>query len=233
MTSSSPQPFQLHTLTICDPIQGWEQLGFSVVADTNPGMHSVQIGSTTLVIIEPQSNDDQRGLLGWHVDSVDGDIDGLATHIHQVAPTATDSHDDHHVHANGISSIDHIVVRTGDSERSIAAFEAVGLTSRRGRTTSSYGSPMLQTFFWLGDVILELVGPAAGEPTTDESPSFFGLACVAADLSATAATLGDLLGTPRAAVQDQREIAGLRTQQVGVSVPVVVMSPHMKTDSGS
>jgi hypothetical protein len=86
---------------------------------------------------------------------------------------------------------------------------------------------MRQTFLWAGDVIVELVAPDDGEPRTDEPTSIFGLALVAADLDVTAASLGDLLGTPRPAVQQGRRIAGLRGREVGISVPIAVMSPHV------
>jgi hypothetical protein len=58
----------------------------------------------------------------------------------------------------------------------------------------------------------------------------FGLALVADDLDATAAQLGELLSTPKPAVQPGRRIAGLRGAQVGISVPVAVMSPHVRSE---
>lgn len=131
------------------------------------------------------------------------------------------------VHPNGIVRIDHVVVRSGDSDRTVAEFERAGLDVRGERSTNSYGSPMRQTFLWAGDVIVELIAPDAGEPRTDEPTSIFGLALSAADLDATSAYLGELLGTPKAAVQPGRRIAGLRGAKVGISVPVAVMSPHV------
>ena len=68
--------------------------------------------------------------------------------------------------------------------RTTAAFEAAGLPARRTRLTDTYGSPLLQTFFRAGEVIIELIGPqeAAGDGPT----AFFGLAHTVADLDATA-----------------------------------------------
>ena len=131
------------------------------------------------------------------------------------------------MHPNGIVRIDHVVVRSGDADRTVAAFEAAGLEVRGGRSTTSYGSPMRQVFLWAGDVIVELVAPDHGEPTTDEPTSVFGLALVANDLDATAAHLGELLSPPRDAVQQGRRIAGLRGREVGISLPIAVMSPHV------
>jgi hypothetical protein len=87
---------------------------------------------------------------------------------------------------------------------------------------------MRQVFFWAGDVIVELIGPDRDEPVTDEATSFFGLALVADDLDATASRLGELLSTPKDAVQPGRRIAGLRGARVGITVPVAVMSPHVR-----
>ena len=85
---------------------------------------------------------------------------------------------------------------------------------------------MSQNFFWAGDVILELVGPDSGEPSTDEPTSIFGLASVAPDLAATVQFLGGLMGEPKPAVQPDRMIAGFRNKAVGISLPIAVMTPH-------
>lgn len=229
MADSAPNSFQLHSISISDPVSGWESLGFTVEGDSDASARVVRLGQTALIITEPEVETQSRGILGWNVDGIDSHIEGISTiphdttsHAHELSPTTSQPH------PNNIDRIDHIVIRTGDMQRTIKQFQSAGLEPRRGRETTSYGSPMLQTFFWLGDVILELVGPADGEPTTDEAPTFFGIALVSTDLDDTAATLGDLLGTPRPAVQENRLIAGLRTKSVDVSVPIVVMSPHVK-----
>ncbi len=67
-------------------------------------------------------------------------------------------------------------------------------------------------------------------PPPTEPTSIFGLALVAADLDRTAETLGELLGAPKPAVQAGRRIAGLRHRQAGISLPIAVMSPHVRTD---
>ena len=53
-------------------------------------------------------------------------------------------------------------------------------------------------------------------------------AIVADDLDATAERLGELLGAPKDAVQTGRRIAGLRGAQVGITIPIAVMSPHVQ-----
>jgi hypothetical protein len=208
---------QLRTIVLGDRPEAWAAAGFAV---SEPG--TVTLGSTTVRL---DSSGD--GFVAWHLDDVDvdADLDGLVSTAIVAAPGATD-------HPNGIASIDHVVVRTGDTDRTVAAFGAVGLHPRGERATASYGAPMRQVFFWAGDVIVELIGPDEGEPTTDEPASVFGLALSATDLDATAAHLGDLLGTPKDAVQPGRRIAGLRGRQVGISLPIAVMSPHVRAGRG-
>ena len=36
------------------------------------------------------------------------------------------------------------------------------------------------------------------------------------------------MGTPKDAVQDGRRIAGLRGKEVGIRLPIAVMSPHVR-----
>ena len=72
------------------------------------------------------------------------------------------------------------------------------------------------------DIEVDVIGDDPNEPT-----SVFGLALVADDLDTTAAHLGELLSTPRDAVQQGRRIAGLRGREIGISLPIAVMSPHV------
>ena len=67
-------------------------------------------------------------------------------------------------HANGATYIDHVVLLSPSLPRTTAALEALGLVQRGERDTDTYGAPMRQIFFRLGEVILELVGsPEPGE----------------------------------------------------------------------
>ena len=204
------RPHQLLTIDLGDAPDAWRNAGFDVADDG-----TFALGTTTV-----RCTGTGVPFQGWAIDGIGAALDGLAPVGPGHATTNAAPH------PNGISRIDHVVVRTGDCARTIAAFEGAGLEVRGGRSTTSYGPPMRQTFFWAGDVILELVGPDEGEPTTDEATSIFGLALVADDLDATAARLGELMGTPKDAVQDGRRIAGLRGREVGIALPVAVMSPH-------
>lgn len=206
---------QLTAITLGDTPTAWSDAGFRV----GPG-DAVTLGSTRVRL-----TGSGEGFEGWALDGVEAPLDGLAVTTAPPEPSSGDAAPN----PNGITSIDHVVVRTGDCGRTIAAFTDAGFEVRGGRSTTSYGAPMRQTFFWAGDVILELVGPDAGEPTTDEPTSIFGLALVAEDLDRTAASLGELLGEPKAAVQPGRRIAGLRHRQLGMSLPLAVMSPHVRS----
>jgi hypothetical protein len=205
------RPHQLRCITVGDAADAWAAAGFAVGDDA-----TLVLGATVI-----HCTGSGTGFEGWAIDGVEHPLDGLAHRPGPGSPPAGPGH------PNGITRIDHVVVRTGDCSRTIEAFTAAGLEVRGGRSTTSYGAPMRQTFFWAGDVILELVGPDDGEPITDEVTSIFGLALVADDLDATAAHLGPLLGTPRDAVQPGRRIAGLRGGEVGIALPVAVMSPHL------
>ena len=63
------------------------------------------------------------------------------------------------VHPNGTIAIDHLVMVTPDLPRTVAAIEGrLGLPLKRSRDTDTYGAPMRQAFFRLGEVILEVIG---------------------------------------------------------------------------
>jgi hypothetical protein len=157
-----------------------------------------------------------QGMCAWSLAGIGsgGGIDGLATHSAPRDPSvATGSG----AHRNRVTTIDHLVVTSPDCQRTIDALQAVGLEPRRTRTHGS----MRQTFFRLGPVILELVGPPA--PDGDGPARFWGIAFTVDDLDATAAFLGEHLGPVKDAVQPGRRIASLR-KEAGLAVPVAFMS---------
>ncbi len=224
---------RLCTLHVGDDPSTWRTAGFDV-SDGLAGWW-VQLGA---VRIQLHGSDGPRGLLRWDLDTAGqpgptpgatqptstADIDGLPTAWAPdtpelpLAPAPT--------HPNRVNAIDHVVVSSPDVDRTVGALTDQGFRERRRRTTGRYGEPMVQVFFWVGDVILELVGPT-DVPAGEVGPAaFFGLALISTDLEATAAGLGELLGTPREAVQPGRLIATLRLERLGGSVPTVIMSQH-------
>lgn len=217
----------LARLTVADAQDAWRAAGFEVGDGGRCRLGSVE------VVLAPEEG--KKGVRSWALREVsvptDGRLEGLRTSDQR------DVDDDVcgqavrvGVHPNGTTSIDHVVVMTPDIERTIAAFEAAGLALRRRREGEAYGSVMLQAFFRLGEVVLEVVG--SPEPTGDGPARFFGLAVTVADLDATSALLGEHLGAAKEAVQPGRRIATLRSS-AGVGTPVAFMSPEPDGEGGA
>jgi catechol 2,3-dioxygenase-like lactoylglutathione lyase family enzyme len=220
---------RLLSITVADDPATWESLGFTVTD------HAVRVGSTAFILSGvgatfPDGSPATNGFLDWILTADDGElpatIDGIVTGSvigagePPVAP----------VHPNGITAIDHIVVATPDLERTVSAFEDLGIECRRRRDAGAYGSQkMRQAFFWLGDVILEVVGPEVidADPAKASRPSsFFGIALISPDLEQTCAFLGDRMKPSVDAVQHGRKIATV-SSKAGAKIPIAVMSPHI------
>jgi hypothetical protein len=194
-------------LVVADDPSRWRDAGFTVDGDV------AALGSVRVRLAGQR--DDRRGITAWtlcgDVAPVDA-IDHLPTEVLERAPVAPA------LHANGTTAIDHIVIATPDWPRTIAALEKVGFDLRRERDAGR----MRQGFFKAGPVVLEVVG--GHEVTGDGPASFFGLALNVADLDATKAFYGDLLGDPKPAVQPGRRIATLRHRDAGLSTAIAFMS---------
>lgn len=119
-------------------------------------------------------------------------------------------------HRLGATAVDHVVVLCGDVHATIAA---LGTTPRRidERDGRRYGFVLAET------ALLEFVGPAA---TNDRPARLWGLALTVADLDEAVARLAGACGTPKDAVQPGRRIATVRHEQLGLSVPTVLLSPR-------
>jgi len=202
-------------ILVGDPPEAWEAAGFAVDADG-----TCRIGTVRVRLL---GRDGGKRILGWSLRGApaarlaDGRLDGLPTSASTADPAEPATH------PNGATHIDHVVLLSPDLARTTAALAALGIEQRGERETESYGAPMRQIFFRLGEVILELVG---GTEAGEGDPGFFGLAITVADLDATAALLGDHLGAAKDAVQDGRRIATLRHRDLGMSVATALMSPE-------
>jgi len=208
-------------ILVGDEPDAWRSAGFTVDDDG-----TCRVGR---VRIRLAGRDGGKRIRTWSLCELDADLldrdesSGL-THIDGIPTTASTADPCNPAdHANGAVLIDHIVLVTPDQQRTVAAFERVGLAARRTRETDTYGAPFLQTFFRAGEVILELIGPET--PSGDGRAGFFGLAFTVADLDATAALLGDGLGDVKDAVQPGRRIGTLRHKQFDISVATALMSP--------
>jgi hypothetical protein len=197
-------------IQVADPADAWAQAGFSIDADAICRIGGVRIrltgsGSTT-------------GIIGWSLRGLPsgGDLDGIPTTRSDTlaAEPAT--------HANGATSIDHVVLLTPDLARTVAALAAVGVEPRRERDAELGGRPIRQIFFRLGEVIVEVVG---SPETKGEGPStLWGLTYVVADVDATAAYFADRTTPVKDAVQRGRRITTLHHQKFGMSVRTAFIS---------
>ena len=202
-------------ILVGDPREGWEAAGFTVDDDG-----TCRIGSVRVRLV---GRDGGKRILAWSLRGApdarlaDGVLDGLPTTASDASPPP------HATHRNGATHIDHVVMLSPDLARTTAALGQLGIEPRGERDTDTYGAPMRQIFFRLGEVILELVGQP--DATGDGDPGFFGLAITVADLDAVADQLGEHLGTIKDAVQEGRRIATLRHRDLGMSVATALMSP--------
>ncbi len=183
-------------------------------------------------LIGPQAALDTpaSGVIAWGVSDLGGasppaigdvmTIDGIATTVEARQDQRPPTPD----HANGVFRIDHLVIRTSNTPKTVAALEALGGQRRGGRDTNSAGEAVDMTFFWAEDTLLELAGPR--EPKSDTKPArLAGIAYACNDLDATVALLGERSTTPVDAVQPGRRISAL-TPSAGSSVPTAFMTPH-------
>ena len=203
----------LTALTVGDPPPVWAALGFTLEAG------AARVGHVDIHLGGPRP-----GITAWRICGLDPaitDLDGLPVAHAPEPPPDTDAAAPH---PNGIDGLDHVVLATPDLPRTVDALVDAGLELRRVRDTGTDGSGRArqQAFFWLGSVILEVVGPA--EPAGTGAPSLWGLAFTG-DLAQASAHLGDRLRSARPAVQPGRMIATL-DRSAGSSVPIVIMSPH-------
>lgn len=199
-------------LLIADRPRAWTSAGFSL----DPG-GVCRVGDVRLRLL---GEDAGSGLTGWTLRDLPAglsDIDGVPT-ARSDAPPA-----DPMQHANGVKSIDHVVLLSPDVDRTVAALAALDLHPRRERADKLGGLPVRQVFYRLGSVVLEVVGPRR---TTKPGPSsLWGITFTVADIDATAERLGERATPVKDAVQPGRRITTVRHRDFGMSVRVAMISP--------
>ena len=212
-------PPAIDDLEIADPPEAWEAAGFAVDDDG-----SCRVGTVRLRLVG--RDDGRKGIRSWGLRDLPGadaagaaDVDGVVTRVTEQGPVEPATH------PNLSLLIDHAVLATPDIDRTVEALGAIGLEPRRERESGTYGSPMRQVFFRMGEVILELIGPGEPDPAYADRPArFFGLAFTVDDLDATNALLGPHLGDVKDAEQPGRRIVTLRHKELGLSTAVAFMS---------
>jgi hypothetical protein len=193
---------RIEQLTLGGDPARWAEAGFTIAGD------AMLVGEVPLAFVSG------TGLLGWLLNELDAEVDGLPIASPAAGGPAERSH------PNGAVRIDHLVVLTPDLKRTTAALEAIGVERRRLREVETDGSPLRQGFFRLGEVILEVVEHARVDPGPAR---FWGITFAVADLDAAAELLGEKLGSVRDAVQPGRRIATVR-REVGLGLPVALIS---------
>ena len=206
----------IDTIEIADPPEAWQSAGFTV--DDNG---TCVVGHVRLRLVGRDG--DRKRIQSWSLRGVpDGtnSVDGLATAVSDDAMPETVTH------ANGVELIDHLVIMSPDVDRTIAALNAAGVPTLRTRHVDpeQYGFEARQTFFRLGEVVLELIGP--NEPQDDRPAAFFGLAYTVHDIDALPQFYGEHLGRVKDAVQPGRRITTLHHKELGMSVATAFMSPE-------
>jgi hypothetical protein len=186
-------------LVIADEPEAWSAAGFNV-ADAVCRVSRVRIRLT--------GKGKLRGIAGWRL--------GDGASAEQAGP-----------HPNGATRIDHVVMLSPDIDMTIIDLQEQGFELRREREGSTPGGSTRQAFFRAGEPILEVVQAPEGTSMAADpgrEARLWGLAFVVEDMDRPAAVLGDLLGTPRDAVQPGRRIATVRAE-AGLGPAVAFMTP--------
>ena len=191
----------------------WEKIGFA------PRDSAFQVGQVACAIGATEPS------WAFDIDGVGPDrLCGITTEEF-AAPLSTDGFSQQ---PNGAFKIDHVVVVSDAPSQTKAIFEKFGLVGKGARSVGSGDSQRSQCFFWSGELLIELVGPAVEQQGASPRARIWGVTFVVDEFAALLALGGGLVSEPRDAVQAGRQIAiaGLQ-QELGVELAFI--SPHTKT----
>ena len=200
-------------IEVADPADAWTRAGFSVDSDA-----VCRIGGVRIRLVGRGRG---TGIVGWSLRGLPpgGSLDALdgipTTRSGAVAAVPAE-------HANGVTSIDHLVLLSPDLGRTVASLAAVGVEPRRERDGELGGRPIRQIFFRFGEVIIEVVGSPGTR--SEGSSTFWGITYNVADIDATASFFGDRTSPVKEAVQPGRRITTLRHHEFGMSVRTAMIS---------
>lgn len=175
----------------------------------------------------PSQPTDIAGLPVVHVDDARSD-QHVTTRAHGTAPNAvppaasSSSGQASRAFELEVVGVDHVVVLADDVRSACTEIERASGAPLKRVKESDRG---VQGFHRLGNVILEVVERRVVEPQQRSSvATYWGFVIVVADLDAAARHLGpDVIGTPKNAVQEGRQIATVRSG-AGLGVPLALMS---------
>ena len=221
---ASGRPAALLALDVADDPASWARAGFTVTDSC------VHLGGLALRLVGP---DRRRGVVAWSVVGRDGGpavgaaVDGIAVvpppgaDDAELPPTARE-------HANTAVAVDHVVLATPDLAATTESLGAVGWVTRR-TVPDPRGTGRTMRFFLVptgsaGRVVLEVIADPDGGP---RRPTVWGLAITALDLDAARRRLGEeAIGKARDAVQPGRRIATVRHGELGMGLPLALITPR-------
>ena len=207
--SNSPQ---ISELSLPGAPSLWEALGFAVVGA------SFVVGEVTCRLSAPEPS---WGFAG--ADSVPNEICGVPTTGAELAPPSSGASR----HANGAFKIDHVVLVSQSPTKTKEELEAFGLVGRGARLLGSGSSRRAAMFFWSGELLIELVGPADEAADATSFAQLWGVTFVADNFDRLATVAVDLVSPPRDAVQPGRQIVTV-DGSAGLGVGVAFITPHVK-----
>ena len=185
-------------LEIADEPEAWSAAGFRVDGD---------VCTVSRVRLRLAGKGPRRGIVGWTLDARDAPGEPAAPH------------------PNGAVAVDHVVMLSPDLDATVAELRGEGFDLCRLREGDTPGGSTRQAFFRAGEPILEVVqAPEGTSAARGGAARLWGLALTVEDMDAAADALGDLLGTPRDAVQPGRRIATVRPE-AGLGPAVAFMTP--------
>ncbi len=193
----------------------WEALGFSISSS------QMRIGQVLCRVGASEAS--------WGFDSADvliSEIASIASPHGVAGETAPASI----AHANGAFKIDHVVLASDDPVDTTSQLESFGFVAKGERVVGDADAQRSQTFFWSGELLLELVGPAPASGAHSPRARIWGVTFVVDDLDRLKQAAGSLLGPARDAVQPGRQIATVGGD-AGVGPKIAFMTPHIRGSS--
>ncbi len=130
-------------------------------------------------------------------------------------------------HPNQAFKIDHVVVASASPSESKRELEEFGFVASGERPAAEGQSQWSQSFFWSGELLIELVGPIDESADSAPQAEIWGVTFVVNDFGPLRAVAGGLVGAARPAAQPGRQIATVGSS-AALGVAVAFMTPHVK-----
>lgn len=194
----------------------WEALGFALRGG------KFRVGGVTITV--------GQALTAWSFDHPRSAPDQIAsvptTSFCEAGPGAAVA-----VHPNRVGKIDHVVVASNDPSATKAELESAGFRAKGERVIGAAQAPKSQCFFWSGELLIELVGPADAGSARQSSAYIWGVTFVVDDFGPLTRIAGALLSDSRAAIQPGRRIITVSAAaQIGLEL--AFMTPHVRRSLG-